>query len=148
MEIQKDFRELLELFNEHSVEYVIVGAYALAFHGAPRYTGDIDIYIHPSSRNARSVVSALTAFGFGDAGIAEEDFEESDRIVQLGYTPVRIDLITSLSGLSWEEVYAGKVPGTYGDVPVSYIGRKQLVANKRTSGRKKDIADLEALGED
>jgi hypothetical protein len=148
MEAQQDFRELLELFNRHAVEYVVVGAHALAFHGVPRYTGDLDIFIRPTAENAAKVMRALRDFGFGSVGLSEEEFRLPDRVVQLGYPPVRIDLLTAISGVSWEEVSSNMAGGDYGDVPVHYLGREELVKNKRVIGRKKDLADLEALGED
>ncbi len=148
MEVQKDFKELLVLFNVHKVEYLIVGGYALAFHGAPRYTGDIDIFVKSDTVNASNILKALDDFGFGSTGLTEETFKSPDKIVQLGYPPVRIDIITSLSGVSWDEVYNGRVEGKYGDIPVSYISREHYVLNKKACGRKKDLADLEALGED
>ena len=148
MEIQPDFKELLALFNQNKVEYVVVGAFALAFHGAPRFSGDIDVYVRPTPENARRVTAAIRHFGFGSLGLKEGDFDRPGQIIQLGRPPVRIDLITSMSGVAWEEADAGKVFGRYDDVPVPFLGRKQVVANKRASGRKKDLADLEALGED
>ncbi len=148
MEIQPDFKELLALLNQNKVEYIVVGAFAMAFHGAPRFSGDIDIYVHPTPENARRVTATLRDFGFGSLGLKEEDFDRPGQIIQLGRPPVRIDLITSISGVTWEEAHAGKAPGQYGDIPVFYLGRKQFIANKRASGRKKDLADLEALGED
>ena len=146
MEAQQDFKELLELLNGRGAEYVIVGAHALAFHGVPRYTGDMDLYVRPTATNATRVMGALADFGFGSLGLSEKDFSSADRVIQLGYPPVRIDLVTSLSGVSWEEVSANVVDGEYGDVPVKYIGRAEFVKNKRAIGRKKDLADLEALG--
>jgi hypothetical protein len=148
MEVQQDFRDLLELLNEHKVEYLIVGGYALAFHGAPRFTGDIDVFVRPAPKNAERILSALTAFGFQFSNLDIEDFQSPDKVVQLGVPPVRVDLITSISGVTWEEAQAHKEPGVFGDVPVAYIGRSEFVANKRASGRQKDLADLEALGED
>jgi hypothetical protein len=148
MEVQPDFRDLLALLNAHEVEYLIVGGYALAFHGAPRFTGDIDVYVRPSPKNAERILNALTEFGFQFSNMNLEDFQTPDKVVQLGVPPVRIDLITSLSGVSWDEAQAHKEPSMFGDVPVAYIGRSAFVANKRASGRKKDLADLEALGED
>jgi hypothetical protein len=148
MNVEKDFRDLFALFNAHGVEYIIVGGYALAFHGAPRYTGDMDIYVKANVVNAQRVIAALTEFGFGSFEITAADFEKNDIVIQLGFPPVRIDIMTSISGVLWEEAYAGRVQSTYGDATVYYIGRKQFVANKRTTGRKRDIADLEALGED
>ena len=148
MDVQPDFRDLLALLNEHKVEYLIVGGYALAFHGAPRFTGDIDIFVSPHPDNARRVLDALAAFGFRFPNLTETDFQNPNKVVQLGVPPVRIDLITSISGVSWEEADVSKEPGTFGDVPVCYIGRQQYIANKRSAGRKKDLADVEALGED
>jgi hypothetical protein len=148
MELQKDFRELLELFNAHNVEYLIVGGYALAYYGAPRYTGDIDILIKSDSNNASLVLKALNDFGFGSAGLKLDDFTNPDNIVQLGYPPVRIDIMTSISGVSWEDAYKNRESGTCGDLCVSFIGLDQYIQNKRATGRKKDLADLEALGKE
>lgn len=148
MEVQEDFKELLELLNEHKVEYMIVGGYALAYHGAPRFTGDIDIFVHPSPENAKNILSALNDFGFGSLDLKIDDFQDPDSVVQLGVPPVRIDIITSISGVTWEEANVGKKRGVYGDVPVSFLGREQYITNKRASGRKKDLADLESLGEE
>jgi hypothetical protein len=148
MEIQPDFRDLLELFNSHKVKYIIVGGYALAFHGAPRYTGDIDIFVASNAKNAERIFSALEDFGFGSVGLAPADFNKPGRIIQLGVPPVRVDIVTSITGVSWEEAESNRVKGNYGDIRVHYIGRKQLIVNKKAVGRKKDIADLEALGED
>ena len=148
MEAQQDFKELLALFNAHDVAYVIVGAYALSYHGAPRYTGDLDILIQPVAENAQQILGALSEFGFGNLGLTLTDFTTPDNVIQLGYPPVRIDLLTSITGVSWEEVNKNKETGTYGGVKVFYIGRTQLVQNKRLTGRKKDLADLESLEEE
>jgi hypothetical protein len=148
MEVQPDFRDLLALLNKHRVEYMIVGGYALAFHGAPRYTGDMDILVRPDVANAQHILGALDEFGFGSVGLGAADFENPDKIVQLGVPPVRIDIITSLTGVSWEDAFVGRIEAHYGDIPVYYIGREQFVANKRAIGRKKDLADIEALGEE
>jgi hypothetical protein len=147
METQPDFRELLALFNAHHVEYLIVGGYALAFHGAPRFTGDLDIFVKPDAVNAHRILTALEAFGFASVGLTPSDFERPDQVIQLGVPPVRIDLITSITGVSWDEAWAGRVAGRYGDMPVSFIGREQFITNKRATGRPKDVADLEVLGE-
>ena len=148
MEIQPDFKDLLALFNAHKVDYIIVGAYALAFHGAPRYTGDMDIYVKPDRKNARRILAALGEFGFGAVGLSPRDFEEPDKVIQLGVPPVRVDLVTSITGITWDEAFLGKVEGKYGNVPVHFIGRDHFIVNKRALGRKKDLADLEALGEE
>ncbi len=147
MEIQPDFKELLRLFNALGVEYIVVGGYALAFHGAPRNTGDIDLLVKPDRANAERIVKALSDFGFASLELRPADFTSADRVVQLGVPPVRIDLVTSISGVSWDEANSGKVPASYAEIPINYIGRRQLIANKRATGRMKDKADLEALGE-
>ena len=148
MEAQQDFKQLLELFNGHKIEYIIVGAYALAYHGVPRFTGDIDIFVRPSLENARRILSALTDFGFGSLNLKIEDFQNPDSVVQLGVPPVRIDIITSITGVTWEEADKGRADGLYGDIPVFFLGREQYITNKRAMGRKKDLADLESLGEE
>lgn len=147
METQRDFEELLGSFNAHRVEYLIVGGYALAFHGAPRFTGDLDLLTRPTPANGARVLAALEAFGFASLGLTTADFSEPDRVVQLGVPPVRVDLVTSITGVTWEEASAGCVAGDYGKVRVNFLGRAQLVANKRAVGRRRDLADLEALGE-
>ena len=118
MEVQQDFRELLELFNAHKVEYLIVGAYALALHGAPRFTGDLDILIKPEEGNALRIIAALDKFGFSSLNLSTTDLEKPDTIIQLGIPPVRIDIITSLTAVSWDEAFRGKVEGLLGDVCV------------------------------
>jgi hypothetical protein len=148
LEAQQDFKDLLALFNAHNVEYIIVGAYALAFHGAPRFTGDIDILVRPVPENARQILTALAAFGFALFGLTPEDFINPDQVVQLGVVPVRVDLITTITGVSWSEADGHKVVGDYGGVQVYYLGREQYLKNKKATGRPKDLADLAALGEE
>ena len=116
MEVQPDFRNLLELFNKYKVNYIIVGAYALGFHGAPRYTGDLDIFVKPDAINARSIMQALHEFGFGSVGLTAADFEEEGIVVQLGFPPVRVDVITSITGVSWEQAQSGRVRGQFGSL--------------------------------
>jgi hypothetical protein len=147
MEPAKDFIELLELFNVNKVEYLVVGAYALAFHGVPRYTGDLDIFVNPDIKNAKNVIVSLNDFGFGSLGLTIEDFSTPNQIIQLGVPPVRIDLITSLTGIQWEDAYREKVAGHFGSVQVNYIGRSKFIKNKIATNRQKDLSDLEALGE-
>jgi hypothetical protein len=147
MEIRTDFKELLELFNKHKVEYLIVGGYALAFHGAPRFTGDIDLFVRPVRENAERILTALDEFGFGSLDMSEDDFTTPGKVIQLGVPPVRIDIITKISGVPWEKADSSKVPGNYGQTPVCFISREDFIANKKATGRKKDIADIEAIGE-
>jgi hypothetical protein len=148
MEAQTDYKELLALFNAHEVEYLVVGAYALAFHGAPRYTGDLDILVRPDRENGSRVLRALEEFGFGALSLTIEDFAVPDRVVQLGVPPVRVDIITSITGVPWDEADASRVAGRFGNVPVSYLGKDAFIRNKRALGRTKDLADVEAVGEE
>jgi hypothetical protein len=146
MKVHEDFKDFIEALNKNDVEYVIVGAFALAFHGHPRATGDIDIWLRPTPQNARAVLKALHDFGFGELHISEDDIV-SGKIIQLGYPPVRIDLITLMEGVTHEEIWKGRVSGTFGDQQVSYIGRDEFIRNKKAIGRHKDLADLDLLGE-
>src|SRR3972149_9643211 len=113
MEVQPDFKELLASFNARHVEYMIVGGYALAFHGAPRFTGDLDLLVKPDPDNARRILAALEEFGFASVGLTAADFTVQDRVVQLGVPPARIGLITSLTGVSWDEAFTGGVAGRW-----------------------------------
>jgi hypothetical protein len=145
MEIHPDFSELLRLFADFQVEYAIVGGYALAFHGAPRFTGDLDLLVSTRPENAERIMQALHDFGFGDSNLTASDFTVEGRFVRLGHPPVRIDLLTSISGILWEEVRANRVMGRYGAIDVPFISREDFIRNKRASGRTKDLADIEAL---
>ena len=147
MDLPKDFSELLESFNANGVEYLLVGGYALAHHGAPRYTGDLDLFVHANPENARRILSALEAFGFGSVALTVADFCAPDRVVQLGRPPIRIDLLTGLDGVTWEEAISGVESSVIEGLPVPVIGRTEFIANKRATGRATDLADLEALGE-
>jgi len=129
MEVQKDFRDLLELFNKDKVDYIIVGAYALGFHGAPRYTGDLDIFVKPDLVNAKRIIQALNEFGFESVGLAVEDFMEEGKVIQLGVPPVRIDIITSITGVQWEQAQSGSVNGFFGDLMVHYVGRDDFITS-------------------
>jgi len=144
MELHSDHRELLAILNARGVAYVVVGGIALAHHGAPRFTGDIDLFVRPDAENARRLVAALAEFGFGSVGLAEGDFLSEGRVIQLGFEPWRIDLLTSLAGVSWDEVDAGADTGDFG-VPARVIGRTELIRNKRAVGRPQDLADIARL---
>jgi hypothetical protein len=145
MEIYRDFKELLESFNEQKVEYVVVGGYALAHHGAPRYTRDIDLYVNPTKDNAQRVLAALHAFGFNPSELGAADFEKPDLVIELGRPPDRAFLFTSIAGVSWEQAAAGSSLGDYGGTPVPFLGRAELIASKKAAGRLQDLADAERL---
>ena len=147
MEIQKDFKELLELLNSHKVEYLIVGGYALAYYGHPRFTGDMDIFVKAEPENARKIILALGEFGFGELDISEDDLICPGNVIQLGYPPVRIDFVTSISGVSWEQANSNKIIDEYGGVTTFIIGKKEFIRNKKALGRHQDLADIETLGE-
>jgi hypothetical protein len=144
METQSDYRELFELLNANGVDYVIVGAYALAFHGLPRHTGDVDIFVEPTPENAGRVLETLNAFGFGSVGLSVNDFLK-DQVVQLGVPPLRIDFMTAIEGVSWAEATASRLKCNYGDVPIWYLGRDALIKNKKATGRPQDLTDVTAL---
>jgi len=146
MKVHRDFKDFVSLMNANGVEYVIVGSFALSFHGHPRATGDMDVWIRRSPENASRILKALDEFGFGSLGVTEDDLLE-DKVIQLGQPPVRIDLMTELDGLTPDEIWAGRIAGRFGDMSVFYLGREAFVRNKRSLGRHKDLADLEALGE-
>ena len=146
MPLPEDWRAFIESLNSNEVEYLVVGAVALAHHGLPRYTGDLDVMIRNSPENARRMESALAAFGFSALGLKAADFLDSYRVVQLGVPPVRIDVLTSLTGITFDEAWAGRVQIKIETTPVNIIGRDALIQNKKATGRAKDKADLEALG--
>lgn len=146
MDLPKDFKEFIECLNANGVEYVIVGGYAQAFHGRPRFTGDLDVLVRPGPENAARLEAALRSFGFAGSGLSAADFLSEERVVQLGVPPCRIDILTSLTGCTFDEVWAGRIPARLGGVPVNFIGREEYVRNKRAVGRPQDLADLDALG--
>jgi hypothetical protein len=146
MNVEKDFADLCSLFNEKSVDYLIVGGYAVAFHGAPRFTGDLDILVRPDAEQVRTVLEAVSTFGFPAQNLQAAYILENHKILQMGHVPVQVHLMTDISGVSWDRAWQSREKGTYGDVPVFFIGREALIENKRASGRTKDLADVEALG--
>ena len=146
MKIHPDFSDFVAALSNKNVEYVIVGSFALAFHGHPRATGDIDFWIRPTASNAKALIRALVDFGFGGLDITEEDVV-SGKIIQLGFPPVRIDIITIIDGLVPDEIWDTKEKGKLGPHDVFYLGRQAFIKNKRTMRRHKDLAELELLGE-
>ena len=145
MALSKDWREFLELLNFRGVDYVIVGAQSLAFHGRLRHTGDLDILVRPTPHNARLVLALLDEFGFEQSSFKESDFLQPEQIIQLGRVPNRIDLLTSLTGVTTDEAFDAKVSAIIDGVPVFVLGKGTLIRNKRAVGRPQDLADLAAL---
>ena len=144
-----DFDDLLKALIEAEVRFLIVGAHALAVHGVPRATGDLDIWVDASDDNAQRVLSALGIFGapVESLGITAHDLTKPDNVIQLGLPPRRIDFLTGLSGLTFAEAWVRRVTHGLGDSAVPFLDRESLVRNKRATGRLRDLADLEALGE-
>ena len=130
------------------MKYCIIGSYALAFYAKPRYTKDIDILIDSSRENANKLLTALKDFGFGSLDLRVEDFTQEGAIIQLGYEPVRIDILTSIKGLDFSEVWRQRVSGPYGSQNVYYIDRDNLIKSKKLSNRTQDQADIELLQND
>jgi hypothetical protein len=145
VQLDPDFKDFVEVFVANDVRFLIVGGFAVAAHGLPRYTGDLDAWVWVSSENASRVVRALDAFGFAGLGLTEDDFSQPDRIVQLGYPPYRIDIFTSIEGVQFDEAWSRRVVLELDGILVPFIGRDDLLTNKRVAGRPQDIADVERL---
>jgi len=146
MALFQDFKEFIESLNENDVHYLIVGGYAVAFHGHPRYTKDLDVWVWRNKENVIKLVKALEDFGFGSLGLKPEDFLNPDQVIQLGVPPVRIDIISDLSGVDFESCYQKKDEIVIDGVKVYFIDLENLKKNKKASGRHQDLADLENLG--
>lgn len=143
--LSKDFIEFIELLNAHNVRYLVVGGYAVALHGHPRYTKDLDVWIELSPKNAENIINALEEFGFGSLGLKPEDFLERDQIIQLGYPPNRIDILTTLKDIQFNDCYKEKVEIQIQGIKINFIDLENLKLNKRATGRPQDLADAENL---
>ena len=143
--MNQDFVELLRAFVAADVRFLIVGAYALALHGRPRATGDLDVWVEPSPENAPKVMTALSAFGAPMAGISAADFARPGVAYQIGVAPGRIDVLTDLTGLTFAEAWSDRLRHSFGDVDVDFIGKSSFIRNKRAVGRPKDLADIDGL---
>lgn len=140
-----DFVDLLRAFSDADVRFLVVGAYALAHHGRPRGTGDLDVWVDATPENAPRVLRALRAFGAPLDQVAQDDFARSGVVFQMGVPPGRIDILTELTGLQFEEAWATRERGAFGDLAVDFIGRDAFIRNKRETGRAKDLGDVEGL---
>ena len=140
-----DFVDLLRAFSAADVRFLIVGAYALALHGRPRATGDLDVWVDATPANAARVMRALAAFGAPMEAIAESDLATPGITYQIGVSPRRIDVLTDLTGLTFEDAWGSRVRHLFGDIEVDFIGRDHFVRNKRATGRAKDLVDIEGL---
>ncbi|MFH0812328.1 MAG: hypothetical protein V2A69_05755 [Pseudomonadota bacterium] len=143
--LNQDFKEFVQSLNDNHVRYLVIGAYAVALHGYPRYTKDIDIWIDMTPENAANVVKALAQFGFGSLNLQAADFLVPEQIIQLGYPPSRIDLITTPPGVDFETCYASRIHVGINDLIVNFIDLENLKKTKKVSGRLQDLADLQNL---
>lgn len=145
MALQRDWREFLSLLVSHRVRFVVVGAHALAAHGQPRFTGDLDVLVEPSLTNARRILKVLHAFGFGALQVSERDLGRPETVVRLGHPPVGIDILTSISGVSFTSAWKNRVHTRLGGVRVAVLSAKDFVRNKRAAGRPRDLLDVALL---
>lgn len=145
MNIQPDFEDFLRLLQAHEVDYMIVGGYAVAFHGFPRFTKDIDIFLDLSAANIDRVCQVLVEFGFQEKSVPREALETSGNVVAIGVPPVRIDLVNHIDGVTFVQARTNTVRGKYGRVDVTFIGLQDLIRNKSSTPRAKDKADVEEL---
>ena len=145
MIFEQDFIDFIQLLNDKEVKYMVVGAHALSLHGRPRYTGDLDIWIKPDKNNAKKMVMVIKEFGFETLGLSEDDFLRKNYVTQLGYPPLRIDILNSISGVDFDEAYHSKVETMINYLKVSFISENDFIKNKQTLGRAKDLGDIEAL---
>lgn len=145
MTLDPNFSEFIALLNANHVEYLLVGGYAVMMHGYPRFTGDMDIWVHATEENARKVLRALTGIGFASLDLEIKDFTAKNNVVQFGYPPVRIDVMTAIDGVNFEECFAKRVVTEIEGILVNLIHLDDLKANKRATGRAKDINDIEHL---
>lgn len=145
MRVEKDFKEFITLLNKNSVHYLIVGGFAYSFYAEPRFTKDIDILIESSRENAEKILNAINDFGFTDVSLTDKDFLEPGQIIQLGVAPLRIDIMTSIKGMDFQNAWKNRVIGRYGNTEAYFISKEDLVKSKRALGRKQDLADMEKL---
>ena len=143
--LSKDFKEFVALLNENDVKYLVVGGYAVALHGHPRYTKDLDVWIKISPDNAEKIIKVLEKFGLASLELTPHDFLEKNQIIQLGYPPNRIDLLTTLADVEFDYCYEAKVQVTIQNVKINFIDIDNLKKNKRATGRLQDLADVEKL---
>jgi len=143
--LNQDFKEFIQSLNDNNVRYLVIGGYAVAFHGHPRYTKDMDVWVAMDAENATNIIKALEQFGFASLGLKASDFTSADQIIQLGYPPNRIDVITTAPGVDFDTCYASRIQEEIGGVLVNFIDLENLKRNKKAVGRHQDLADLENL---
>jgi hypothetical protein len=145
MALNPDWKDFLELLNRNEVEYLIVGAFALAHHGIPRTTGDIDFWCRPTSHNAEALLRTLDEFGMSSLNVTLDDLLKEDAVIQMGYPPRRIDLLTSITGVEFEDAWGNRAMGLIDGIPTQFLSRDDLRKNKTAVGRPKDLADIASI---
>jgi len=148
MDLAPDFNEFFTLLNDQRVEFVVVGAYALALHGAPRYTGDMDILVRPTPDNAERLLCAIRHFGFPAPELTVGTIVATTCLIQMGVPPVQLHIMSHIDGVTWDDVWSDHEIGVLSSQAIPFLGRRSFLANKRAAGRPKDLADIAALGED
>jgi predicted nucleotidyltransferase len=143
--LNQDFKEFIQSLNDNKVKYLVVGGYAVALHGYPRYTKDMDIWVDMSAENAEKIVKALDTFGFGSLGIEASEFTIENQMLQLGNPPGRIDILTTLPGVEFSKCYSSRTIIEVDGVSVNFIDLENLKKNKKATGRHQDLADIENL---
>lgn len=143
--LSRDFKEFLSLLIKNNAEYLIVGGYAVGIHGYPRYTGDLDIWLNPSDENAERILASVNEFGFSSFNLTKEDFTKAGNVVQLGYPPLRIDLLTEIDGVAFNECYVNRKEVKIDGLTLNFIGYDDLIKNKKQTGRHRDLGDIDNL---
>jgi predicted nucleotidyltransferase len=145
MILAKDFEDFIRLLNKHEVEYMVVGGYALAFHGKPRNTGDMDIWIDNSDKNAEKMMQVAGDFGLKSLGLTKEDFTKEGFITQIGYPPLRIDILNSIDGVGFKQAYENRRVVDMEGLKAPFIGKEDFIKNKRATGRAQDLTDIKSI---
>jgi len=145
IEFPKDFKEFLQLLNSKEVEYLVIGGYAVGYHGYPRSTGDMDVWISINEKNALKMVNALKEFGFEIPGLKKDIFLNEEKIIRMGVPPMRLEIITTIDGVGFEKCFKNRVIADFGSFKVNFISKDDLLINKRASGRPKDLVDYSKL---
>lgn len=145
MELAPDFDEFIGCLTARGVEFLVVGAYALAFHGAPRFTGDLDLFVRPTLENAARLLASIEAFGFPALELTAEAIVDRRRMLEMGIPPVQLHVMSAISGVEWDDAWADRAEGRLGEHTVAFLGRESFLRNKRAAARPKDLADIDAL---
>jgi len=143
--LNQDFKEFIQSLNDNHVRYLVIGGYAVALHGHPRYTKDLDVWIESNAENIDKLLQALDQFGFGSLGLKLKDFKNPDEVIQLGYPPNRIDLLSGIEGVDFDQCYQSRVQLVIDNITLNLIDLENLKKNKKATGRTQDLADLESL---